>query len=171
MQIIVHACSGRATASFFLNKQFNDILITCDRMITTALLLARRFVTDLSVEASEQTRSNFSLVGATIYNHFPGSCVPTSQLSSKLHDDWIKHAHCLDIPHIISWSMFLGTLIYHYVRQRCSAPGCLCTLEGLRHSFGYCKGCLCILYCSRACQKHAWSCKDGLGHQDVCALI
>jgi hypothetical protein len=169
LRTIVHACSDRATATFFLHKRFNEVLIACDRMTTTASLLAVRFNTEHNVEASKQTGNNFILVGSTIYNHFPGSRASTSQLSS--HDVWILHAHRLEIPHIVMWASLLDTLIYLYIRQRCSAPGCMRTSEGHRYSFGYCKGCLRVPYCSRTCQKNAWRREDGLQHRDVCALI
>jgi hypothetical protein len=52
--------------------------------------------------------------------------------------------------------------------QRCSAPKCLNSAADGRLKI--CSGCLIMLYCSRRCQKQAWS-HTRVGHRSICPLL
>jgi hypothetical protein len=52
--------------------------------------------------------------------------------------------------------------------QRCTAPNCLTTLADRRLKL--CLGCRRVKYCSRRCQKKAWSHSD-VGHRSVCTML
>jgi hypothetical protein len=166
---IIPGCSDHTATTFFLHDQHEEVLISCDQMIRTVSSIVQQIYTKECVMLSNQTRTYLSLIGTSIYNHFPECRPRTAHLSS--HKIFLKDAHPLDVPHILPWSTLNDSLTYYRIRQRCTAPGCTRTPEHTKKPLRYCMGCRRIPYCSRDCQKRAWIRKDGIQHRGICGLI
>jgi hypothetical protein len=154
---------------FFLHGRQQDILVSCDRIIKTSSSIIQRANTAKSRAFSTQALPYLRLTGAAVYNHFPEYRTCNPHLFS--HPMFIRDAYPLNTPHIQLWITFLNILLYHRMRQRCTAHGCPRTPEERGRPFRYCTGCRLVSYCSRACQRNSWSRLDGPQHRDVCRLI
>jgi len=180
MWTITSGCSDHTAAAFYLRERRKDMLVACDRMIIASISLKRRVRIPMAISKCKQIIEYARLIGTTIYNLFPRyrSLSRTSLVSHESHRLFMRDALSLTVPHVVPWARFVDNLNYCYIRQRFSAPGCVLTPDSDQRGrrFRYCAGCERIPYCSRACQKKAWRCKDAAGlhhlqHRDVYALI
>jgi hypothetical protein len=68
------------------------------------------------------------------------------------------------------WSLLQEVFGRLEIEYRCASPDCTRTLYFGDSHFQRCNGCRRVLYCSRACQKHAWT-HAAVPHRQICSLI
>jgi hypothetical protein len=150
--------------SLYLDKKFSILLSTghafdlCFRMVAHY-----RQTGDKTLE-----RQTWAIaihpqhVGARIYSISPEArTVPVSERASSAFED--------DLMRIGDPMLRLLRALYRLaLGRKCKAPGCAAVIfEG---RLRYCAGCLRVSYCSRACQRRAWT-HELAPHRQVCASI
>jgi hypothetical protein len=109
--------------------------------------------------------TDFSLLGGKL---FADCQVPlTAEISSDARAKYEEVAQQFRAPYYQVWDRFLRVMNYLEMCQRCATPGCQRTLADAQ--LKCCMGCQRVLYCSKACQKKAWS--HQFPHRDVCAIM
>jgi hypothetical protein len=66
------------------------------------------------------------------------------------------------------WQQFVGTVAVMEFGQRCAYPKCQHTMAST--ILQRCNGCSIVLYCSRKCQKRAWTLEDA-PHRTICRTM
>jgi hypothetical protein len=121
----------------------------------------------LSSQSIERTASHLFSLSTRLYQDFPS--LRGTHAPAHIWDKIIgKTAALRQIPpsHVV-WQRFQLAMHHLEVRQRCTAPGCTRTrADGRLHRCAQCKR---VPYCSRGCQKIAWTHK--IAHRDVCKSI
>jgi hypothetical protein len=164
-------CSDPAMDVFFLQRHHQAIFISCNNLLSAAVIFRRDHPTQ-DIVATCDVLSNWLIpVCRTIYNYFPECRAPMSKL--PLHHSIIKHALPEPVSVALSWTMLTDAIEHHRTRDQCSSPDCSRTTEERGRPFRSCSGCRRISYCSRTCQKRAWQRdgNDGLAHRDICSLV
>jgi hypothetical protein len=133
------------------------------------LPMYHRWFSDLGLSSQrlEDTGSHLLYLSTRLCEDFPslrGTHVSVDTWDRIIHD--IAALRIVPSSRVV-WERFQLAMHQLEVRQRCSAPGCLRTrADGRLHRCAQCKR---VLYCSRACQKVAWT--HNIAHRDVCKSI
>jgi hypothetical protein len=171
MRLICSDGCDPTVAGLFLSERHEDIFVSCGRMIRVGSILSDARATSQSSIAKILLERNLTTVGQTIYNHFPESRSRIAPRIQDFHDIVMRLVLPTSIRNIEEWSTLTNVLVYQWARQQCAAPGCSNTTEDIARRFRYCSGCCLIPYCSRRCQKNAWTREKGVHHRDVCSSI
>jgi hypothetical protein len=170
IRTVYSECSDATAAAYFLETRWNDVLLSCDRIVTTLNLAVAYFESELTKSMSISALQHAIVVVDIIFAYIPESRVQCSQLLSTELTQALVNAP-RHLPQYLPWNTLMSVLHYQYTRQTCSASDCTSTTEQYGRPFRCCTGCWWVQYCSRKCQKNSWRRNDGLQHRDVCSLI
>jgi hypothetical protein len=166
IHVVCHDYANPSTATYFLRLHHKAFLISSDNLVRVLSQARDQQAMDLHRELIER----LVLVGGMIYDCFPEHRANPARLTT-LHRPFLAGAAPLRVPNIMVWRKMVTFLVERHVGPYCAAPGCTINTEQFGRSFRICTGCRWVHYCSRACQRKAWSRTDGLQHHDVCRMI
>jgi hypothetical protein len=170
MRTVYSECSDATAAIHFLGTQWTDVLLSCDRIVTTLKAADSYFKSKLTRSMFISALEHAMVAVRIMFAHIPESRAQCSQLHSVELTQAIVNAP-MHLPQYLPWNTLMSVLHYQYSRQTCSAPDCTSTTEQHGRPFRCCTGCWWVQYCSRKCQRISWRRDDGLQHRDVCSLI
>jgi hypothetical protein len=173
LTIVRMMCSEYAdttAADHFLRPRWDDILLSCDRILTTTKSLSTHFQTHETTTLHDLAVKHAVVLVHVLYCAIPESRSQCSRMSSRELTQAVL-ATPIKLPQFLPWSTLMSVLHYQYTIQTCAAPNCTRTSEQHGRPFRSCTGCHWVQYCSRKCQKNSWRRDDGLQHRDVCSLI
>jgi hypothetical protein len=105
-------------------------------------------------------------MGGAIYDAYPPACSQVKRMAS----DWSDHSKTFGkSEHGVLWLRFLQFFVRFRYLTQCRNPGCKYIFWNSKNIL-VCGGCRRTLYCSRRCQKHAWSRLDA-PHREICSAL
>jgi hypothetical protein len=154
----------------FLGRH-HEFYVACGRAMEICIGLDGASIPETCREYAQRQAKEcaylFRSIGGMIYSRFEET--RSVEIYPKAKEIFVFQAFTLtQSPDMHVWARFLRTFYRLAMRRRCSAPGCIDTpLEGC---LKFCTGCMRVPYCSRACQRRAWT-HEEIAHRSICRQV
>lgn len=129
----------------------------------------------VSKKSSDLTAARFTMFAGAIIDAAPGvidQCFSSGLITSGTWRCFLKQSLTVDdmSQQAADYWRLRGMIIFLNKSDKCHQLGCLKTTADTLRAMRACTGCRCIHYCSRSCQKRAWT-HPGLAHRDLCTAM